>query len=48
MSLKIAGWVANGVDTDQFVCVEVLQLSQLKGVMSSVVSLPYHTFTGQA
>ena len=31
-----------------FVCVEVLQPSQPNGVMSSVVSLPNHTFTGQA
>ena len=31
-----------------FVCVEVLQSSQPNGVMSSVVSLPSHTFTGQA
>ena len=31
-----------------FVCVEVLRLSQPNGVMSSVVSLPNHTFTGQA
>ena len=30
-----------------FVCVEVLRPSQLNGVMSSVVSLPSHTFTGQ-
>ena len=30
------------------VCVEVLQPSQLNGVMSSLVSLPNHTFTGQA
>ena len=30
-----------------FVCVEVLQPSQPSGVMSSVVSLPNHTFTGQ-
>ena len=30
------------------VCVEVLRLSQLSGVMSSAVSLPNHTFTGQA
>ena len=28
--------------------VEVLRPSQPKGVMSSVVSLPNHTFTGQA
>ena len=31
-----------------FVCVEVLRPSQRNGVMSSVVSLPNHTFTGQA
>ena len=31
-----------------FVCVEVLQPSQPSGVMSSAVSLPNHTFTGQA
>ena len=31
-----------------FVCVEVLQPSQPSGVMSSTVSLPNHTFTGQA
>ena len=31
-----------------FVCVEVLQPSQPNGVMSSVVSLPNHMFTGQA
>ena len=31
-----------------FVCVEVLRPSQLSGVMSSAVSLPNHTFTGQA
>ena len=30
-----------------FVCVEVLRLSQPNGVMSSTVSLPNHTFTGQ-
>ena len=30
------------------VCVEVLRPSQPNGVMSSVVSLPNHTFTGQA
>ena len=32
----------------QFVCVEVLRPSQPNGVMSSAVSLPNHTFTGQA
>ena len=31
-----------------FVCVEVLRPSQPNEVMSSVVSLPNHTFTGQA
>ena len=31
-----------------FVCVEVLRPSQLNRVMSSTVSLPNHTFTGQA
>ena len=30
------------------VCVEVLQPSQPNGVMLSTVSLPNHTFTGQA
>ena len=32
----------------QFVCVEVLPPSQHNGIMSSVVSLPNYTFTGQA
>ena len=48
--------MANSVDPNQtpnsvvsdLVCVEVLQPSQPNGVMSSVVSLPNHTFTGQA
>ena len=31
-----------------FVCVEVLRPSQPNGVMLSAVSLPNHTFTGQA
>ena len=31
-----------------FVCIEILQPSQPNGVMSSTVSLPNHTFTGQA
>ena len=44
----------NSADPDQlasselFVCVEVLRSSQPNGVMSSAVSLPNHTFTGQA
>ena len=36
------------VVTPKFVCVEVLRPSQPNGVMLSVVSLPNHTFTGQA
>ena len=31
-----------------FICVEVLRPSQPNRVMSSAVSLPNHTFTGQA
>ena len=31
-----------------FVCVEVLRPSQPNGVMSNAVSLPNHTFSGQA
>ena len=31
-----------------FVCAEVLRPGQPNGVMSSAVSLPNHTFTGQA
>ena len=34
--------------TDGYVCVEVLRPSQPNGVMSSAVSLPNYTFTGQA
>ena len=37
-----------GVKGTKFVCVEVLRPSQPNGVMSSAVSLPNHTFTGQA
>ena len=33
--------------TELIVCVEVLQPSQPNGVISSTVSLPNHTFTGQ-
>ena len=36
------------IRTYVFVCVEVLWPSQPNGVMSSAVSLPNHTFTGQA
>ena len=37
---------ASGLEV--IVCVEVLRPSQPSGVMSSAVSLPNHTFTGQA
>ena len=48
--------MTNSADPDQlvsskagyFVCVEVLGPSQPNGVMLSAVSLPNHTFTGQA
>ena len=39
---------ANILDAGCQVCVEVLRPSQPNGVMSSAVSLPNHTFTGQA
>ena len=39
----------NGLTKNIFIfCVEILQPSQPNGVMSSVVSLPNHMFTGQA
>ena len=38
----------SGIHYMLFVCVEVLQPSQPNGVMLSAVSLPNHTFTGQA
>ena len=37
-----------GLQFAKFVCVKVLRPSQSSGVMSSAVSLPNHTFTGQA
>ena len=40
--------VSSGKHGSLFVCVEVLRPSQPNGVMSSMVSLPNHTFTGQA
>ena len=41
--------VSNYIPLNGFVfCVEVLRPSQPNGVMSSAVSLPNHTFTGQA
>ena len=36
------------IQCQELVCVEVLWPSQPNGVMSSAVSLPNHTFTGQA
>ena len=36
------------VSINLFICVEVLRPSQPNGVMSSAVSLPNHTFIGQA
>ena len=50
----IGTWIKNktvisrGNKTMGCVCVEVLRPSQPNGVMSSAVSLPNHTFTGQA
>ena len=43
----VTGSICN-INKSIFVCVEVLRLSQPNGVMSSAVSLPNHTFTGQA
>ena len=56
MSANIGGCKANIEKTKNiwfkvhtvFVCVQVLQPSQPNGVMSSMVSLPNYTFTGQA
>ena len=49
-SAKIAHSTVSVVKRKQhfFVCDEVLQPSRPNGVMSSPVSLPTHTFTGQA
>ena len=38
----------NNTYVNDFVCVKVLRPSQPSGVMSSAVSLPNHTCTGQA
>ena len=50
MTLKEQKYMSHPVIrlTDLFVCVEVLRPSQPNGVMPSAVSLPNHTFTGQA
>ena len=47
-SLQTLLYVESYEDESVFVCVEVLRPSQPNGVMSSAVSLPNHTFTGQA
>ena len=39
---------AHCATSGSFVCVEVLKPSQPSGVMSSMVSLPNHTFIEQA
>ena len=39
---------SNSIQSNLFVCVEVLQPSQPNRVMYSAVSLPNHTFTWQA
>ena len=40
--------VSHLMNAQSDICVEVLRPSQPDGVMSSSVSLPNHTFTGQA
>ena len=45
---RIVGNPGEHIYTAVFVCVEVLRPSQPNGVMSRAVSLPNHTFTGQA
>ena len=47
-SAIICGQIGCGKKDFVLVCVEVLRPSQPNGVMSSLVSLPNHTFTGQA
>ena len=46
-SSNLTGWKLE-MGVASFVCVGVLRPSQPNGVMSSAVSLPNHTFTGQA
>ena len=50
--VKILDWLQSPVTKyfshNPVVCVEVLRPSQPNGVMSSAVSLPNHTFSGQA
>ena len=44
---KIIWWALRKLGVEECFCVEVLRPSQLNGVMSSVVSLPYRMFTRQ-
>ena len=46
--LQITFFPKEYLHIELFVCVEVLLPSQPNGVMSRAVSLPNHTFTGQA
>ena len=39
--------VSEGYNLQEFVCIEVSRTSQPNGIMSSAVSLPYHTLTAQ-
>ena len=47
-SLVVEGLIIEDIQMGDSFCVEVLRPSQPNGVMSSAVSLPNHTFTGQA
>ena len=48
VTLPIYRKYVKSMQLNLFVCVEVLRPSQPNGIMSSVVILPNHTFTGQA
>ena len=49
ISELILAWIeVSNINVEVFVCVDVLRPTQPNGVMSSAVSLPNHTFTGQA
>ena len=48
MPLLLLSWKKKREGHFLFACLEVLQPSQSNGVMLSMVSLPNHTFTGQA
>ena len=40
--------MCSNISGNKFVCDDVLRPTQPNGVISSAVSLPNHTFTGQA